>query len=73
MVCFQTKNPNLGKFLRTLDGNLLIDFIANWNILRTFGKFNDHLVHFLLIWYIFPVLVSRTNKNLATLHWSETE
>jgi hypothetical protein len=37
------------------------------NILRTFVKFNDH---FVLIWYIFPVLVSRTNKNLATLVWS---
>jgi hypothetical protein len=24
-----------------------------WNILQTFGKFYDHLVHFVLIWYIF--------------------
>jgi hypothetical protein len=36
-------------------------------ILMTFGKFYEHLVHFVLIWYIFPVLASRTNKNLATL------
>jgi hypothetical protein len=31
------------------------------------GIFYDHLVHFVLIWYIFPVLVSCTKKNLATL------
>jgi hypothetical protein len=53
MVCFQTKNTNLGKFWRALD----------WNILWRLGKFYD----FLVIWYIFPVLVSCTKKNLATL------
>jgi hypothetical protein len=53
MVCFQTKNPNLGKFLRALDGKMLIYFMTIWNILRTFGKFYDHLVHFVLIWYSF--------------------
>jgi hypothetical protein len=41
--------------------------MAIWNILRTFGIFYDHLVHFVLIWYIFPTLVSWTDKNLATL------
>jgi hypothetical protein len=41
--------------------------MAIWNILRPFGKFYDHLVHFVFIWYIFPVLVSCTKKNLATL------
>jgi hypothetical protein len=41
--------------------------MAIWNILQTFGNFYVHLVHFVLIWYIFPVLVSRTKKNLATL------
>jgi hypothetical protein len=25
-----------------------------WNILRTFGIFYDHLVHFVFNWYIFP-------------------
>jgi hypothetical protein len=65
MVCFQTKNPNLGKFWRALDGKMLIYFMDIWNILRTFGKF---LLHFVLILYIFPVLVSCTNKNLATLN-----
>jgi hypothetical protein len=28
--------------------------MAIWNILQTFGICYDHLVHFVLIWYIFP-------------------
>jgi hypothetical protein len=71
MVCFQTKNPNLGTFLRALDWKMLIYFMAIWNILRTFGKCYDHFVRFVLIRYIFPVLVTRTNKNLATLDRSK--
>jgi hypothetical protein len=43
MVYFQTKNPNLGKFLRTLDWKMLIYIMDYWNILRTFGKIYDHL------------------------------
>jgi hypothetical protein len=41
--------------------------MAIWNILQAFGKFYDHLLHFVFIWYIFPVLVSCTKKNLAIL------
>jgi hypothetical protein len=67
MVSFQTKNSNLGKFWRALDGKMLIYFMAIWYILHPFGIFYDHLVHFVIIWYIFPVLVSCTKKNLATL------
>jgi hypothetical protein len=67
MFYFQTKNPHLGKFWRALDWKMLIYFIAICNILWTFGKFNGHLVHFVMLWYIFPVLVSHTKKNLATL------
>jgi hypothetical protein len=70
MVCFQTKNPNLGKFWRVLDWKMCIYFMAIWNILWRFGTFCIHLVHFVFIWYIFPVLVSCTNKNPATLHWT---
>jgi hypothetical protein len=29
--------------------------------------FHGHMVYFTAIWYIFPVLVSCTKKNLATL------
>jgi hypothetical protein len=67
MVCFQTKNPNLGKFCRALYWKMLTYFMAIWNILWRFGIFYDHFVHFLFIWYIFPVLVSCAKKNLATL------
>jgi hypothetical protein len=53
MVCFQTKNPNLGKFWSPLGWKMLIYFMAIWNILMRFGKFYGHLVHFVFIWYIF--------------------
>jgi hypothetical protein len=43
------------------------DYIAIWSILRLFGVSCDHLVYFTVIWYIFPVLVCCTKKNLATL------
>jgi hypothetical protein len=62
IVYFQTKNPNLGNFLRALDCKLYICmcvhmkyFLSIWNILYPFRIFYDHLVHFVFIWYIFPV------------------
>jgi hypothetical protein len=51
MVYFQNKNPNLGKFWRTLDWKMLIYFMTIWNILEKFGIFYDHLVHFCQFWY----------------------
>jgi hypothetical protein len=53
MVTFQTKNPNLGKFWRATDWKMLLYIMAIWNILQTFGKFYDHLEHFVFIWCIF--------------------
>jgi hypothetical protein len=53
MVYFQTKNSNLGPFWRALDRKIWIYFMAIWNILQTVGICSDHLVHFVLIWYIF--------------------
>jgi hypothetical protein len=67
MVSFRTKNPNLGKFWRALDGKMFIYFRAFWNILWTLGIFYYHLVLFGFIWYVFLVLVSGAKKNLATL------
>jgi hypothetical protein len=68
MVCFQTKNSNLGKFSRALCR------LENGYILWSFGIFSWHLGYFMTIWYIlssfrtfFTVLVSWTNKNRATL------
>jgi hypothetical protein len=44
MVCFQTKNPNSGKFWRALEWKMLVLFIFIWNILQSFGIFCGHLV-----------------------------
>jgi hypothetical protein len=41
--------------------------MAIWNISWRFGVFYDHVVQFGFIWYIFPVWVPCTKKNLATL------
>jgi hypothetical protein len=49
MVSFKIKNPNLGKFWRALEWKMLISFMAFLNILQTFRKFYDHLVHFVFI------------------------
>jgi hypothetical protein len=38
-----------------------------YHILWTFATFYGHLVYFLVIWYIIPILVSFSKKNLATL------
>jgi hypothetical protein len=54
MVCFQTKNANLGKFWRVLQWMLLVCFMAIWSILQPFGIFCGNLEHFMIIWYIFP-------------------
>jgi hypothetical protein len=69
----QTKNPNFRKFWRALDWTMLIYFVAIRTILQTIGIFlqafmifYDHLVHFVFVWYIYPVWVIFSNKNLAT-------
>jgi hypothetical protein len=67
MVSFQTKNPNLGKFWRAIDWKMFLYFMAILEYFQTFGIFYDHWVHFVFIWYIFPVWVIFTKKNLATL------
>jgi hypothetical protein len=43
-------------------------FMAILFILLPNGMFHVHLVHFVVIWYISPVLVCCTEKNLATLN-----
>jgi hypothetical protein len=44
MVYFQTKNPALGKFWRTLEWKMLVYFVTIWNILRPFGIIYGRLV-----------------------------
>jgi hypothetical protein len=54
MVCFQTKNPNLGKFCEALLCKILAYFMTSWSILRPLEIFYFHLVYFVVILYIFP-------------------
>jgi hypothetical protein len=42
-------------------------FTAIRHILWSFGIFCGDLVYFVVIWYLFPVLVYCSKKNLATL------
>jgi hypothetical protein len=59
MVCFQTKNPNLGKFWMALEWKMQVYFMVIWNILQSFGIFYEkfgkccgNLVYFPSFWYI---------------------
>jgi hypothetical protein len=45
MVCFQTKNPNLGKFWRVLQWKIMVYFMDTRSILRSLVIFYGHLVH----------------------------
>jgi hypothetical protein len=53
MVYFQTKDPNLGKFWRVWQWKMLVVFRAILSILQTNGIVYGHLVHFVVICYIF--------------------
>jgi hypothetical protein len=54
MVCFQTKNPNLGKFWRVLLRKILVYFMTILSILRPLQILYGHLEYFVVIWYIYP-------------------
>jgi hypothetical protein len=69
MVCFQTKNTNLGKFWRVLEWNKIDIFYIHLEYLKEFGIFYDHLVHFVFIWYIFSrfgIMDQKKSGNPAT-------
>jgi hypothetical protein len=42
-------------------------FYGHLEYLQAFGIFYDHLVHFVFIWYMYPVLLYCVKKNLAAL------
>jgi hypothetical protein len=67
MVCFQTKNPNLGKFWKYLQWKILVYFMTIWSIFRPCCIFYRIVAYFVVIWYISPVLVNCTTQSLATL------
>jgi hypothetical protein len=54
MVCFQTQNPNLGKFWKALLRKILVYFMTIWSMLWPLEIFYIHLVYFVVILYIFP-------------------
>jgi hypothetical protein len=54
MVCFQTKNPNLGNFGGFLQWKILVCFMTIRSILPLLEILFGHLVYFVVIWYIFP-------------------
>jgi hypothetical protein len=57
---FQTKNPNLGKFLKDLQWKMLLYFMTIGSILRQLGIFLAIWSMLLLLATIFPVLVCCT-------------
>jgi hypothetical protein len=44
MICFETKNPNLGKFWRAFERIKLVQSAAIWIILGAFGTFYESLL-----------------------------
>jgi hypothetical protein len=55
MVCFHTKNFNLGTFGAPWNGKC-------WYVLWPFGIFYGHFVKFVVFGIVFPVLVCAAKK-----------
>jgi hypothetical protein len=55
MVYFQTKNPNLVNFWRTLEWRMLVVyFVVISDMLRPFGIIHRPFNNVVAIWYSFP-------------------
>jgi hypothetical protein len=67
MAYFQTKIPIWINVRGSYNERWGVYFMAIWSILLQFGILCGHMVYFMVLWYIFPVLVYYTKKNLATL------
>jgi hypothetical protein len=67
MVCFLTKNSNLGKFWRVLQWKMLVYFMSIWTILRPLEIFYGPLVYFKVIWFFprFGMLYQEKSGNPA--------
>jgi hypothetical protein len=61
MVCFQTKNPNLGTNFRALDWKIPVYFMSIWNVLWIFC---DHSIQFVFVWYIFAKFWYRAPRKI---------
>jgi hypothetical protein len=64
---FKPNIPVWVNFARVLQWTMLAYFMTICPILQPFDKFCANLEYFVVIWYIFPVLVCCTKKNMATL------
>jgi hypothetical protein len=53
MVCFQTKNPNLGRFWRVLQWKMFVSFMVTWVDFSVCVIFYGHFGRFVVIRYIF--------------------
>jgi hypothetical protein len=69
MVYFQTQNPNLGKFWSVLQWKALVNFVAIWSILLSFGKFCSHLEYFVVIGYIWYVAPRKSGNRDPNSFW----
>jgi hypothetical protein len=49
-----------------LEGLAMEDVAAIWYILWPFGVLRGDLEYIVVVWYVFPVLVCCTMKNLST-------
>jgi hypothetical protein len=65
MVYFQTRNPNLGKFCRVLQWEILAYFIAIWSIFRPYR--NMFYSTFAFFWYIVPQKSGNTGLKKSHL------
>jgi hypothetical protein len=58
----------LGLYWRAFEWKMLVYFNAIWNIWQPFGKYYGHLVHFVVIWYMFShfgILYQEKSGNRA--------
>jgi hypothetical protein len=63
----KSKIPNWVNFVEPWNGKCCCMLWPFRKFYSKFGTFYGPLVYFVVIWYIFPVLVCCTKKNLATL------
>jgi hypothetical protein len=76
MAYFQTKNPNLGKFLRICNGKMLVYYEAIWSVFRPFVVFCGRSVYFMAIWYVIPREIWQPVRRLVlwlcATRWGKT-
>jgi hypothetical protein len=67
MAYFQTKNPDMGKFLTVLQWKMLVYYVSIWYIFWLLGIFFGYLGKILAIWSSISRFGILYQENLATL------